>query len=98
MIEAQTESTTVIMESKPQSKAEQIKNTVKKVVEKVDKSEITNFNTFLFHQGKNYETYNILGSHIKTEQRKKGVQFATWAPNAKDVYVVGDFNDFELDG
>ncbi len=79
------------------SKSEQIKDTVKKVVEKVDKSEITNFNTFLFHQGKNYETYNILGSHLKTDGNKKGVQFATWAPNAKDVYVVGDFNKFELD-
>ena len=83
-------------EVKTQSKAEQIKNTVKKVVEKVDKTDITNFNTYLFHQGKNYETYNILGSHIKTEKGKKGVQFGTWAPNAKDVYVVGDFNDFEV--
>ena len=83
-------------EVKTQSKAEQIKNTVKKVVEKVDNTDITSFNTYLFHQGKNYETYNILGSHIKTENRKKGVQFATWAPNAKDVYVVGDFNDFEV--
>ena len=62
----------------------------------MDKTDITSFNTYLFHQGKNYETYNILGSHIKTEKRKKGVQFATWAPNAKDVYVVGDFNDFEV--
>ena len=62
----------------------------------MDKTEITSFNTYLFHQGKNYETYNILGSHIKTEKRKKGVQFATWAPNAKDVYVVGDFNNFEV--
>jgi 1,4-alpha-glucan branching enzyme len=74
------------------SKAEQAKTTVKKV----DKSDITNFNTYLFHQGKNYEAYDILGSHIKTEKRKKGVQFATWAPNAKEVYVVGDFSNFEV--
>jgi len=79
-----------------QTKTEEIENTVKKVTEKVDKTEITSFNTYLFHQGKNYETYNILGSHIKTEKRKKGVQFATWAPNAKDIYVVGDFNNFEV--
>jgi len=86
----------VAKEVKTQSKEEEIKNTVKKVAEKVDRTDITNFNTYLFHQGKNYETYNILGSHIKTEKRKKGVQFATWAPNAKDVYVVGDFNNFEV--
>lgn len=87
---------TELKEEKTQSKAEKIKGTVKKVVEKVDKTEITNFNTYLFHQGKNYESYNILGAHIKTEKRKKGVQFATWAPNAKGIYVVGDFNDFEV--
>ena len=86
----------VANEVKIQSKAKEIKNVVKKAVEKVDKTEITSFNTYLFHQGKNYETYNILGSHIKTEKRKKGVQFITWAPNAKDVYVVGDFNNFEV--
>ena len=88
--------TVATKEAKAQSKAEQIKNTAKKVVEKVDKTDMTSFNTYLFHQGKNYEAYNILGSHVKTEKRKKGVQFATWAPNAKDVYVVGDFNDFEV--
>lgn len=85
-----------LKEGKAQSKATQIKSTVKKRVEKVDKSDITSFNTYLFHQGKNYEAYNILGSHIRTEKRKKGVQFATWAPNAKEVYVVGDFNNFEI--
>lgn len=79
------------------SKAETVKEAVKKVVEKVDKSEITNFNTFLFHQGKNYEAYNIFGSHIRMDGEKEGVQFVTWAPNAKEVYVVGDFNEFELD-
>lgn len=93
---AKTQIKTTDIEENTKSKAEKIKDTVKEVVKKVDKSEITNFNTFLFHQGKNYETYNILGSHVKTDGKKKGVQFATWAPNAKDVYVVGDFNGFEL--
>ena len=91
-----TKNTTSKKSTETQSKAEQIKNTVKKVVEKVNKSDITSFNTYLFHQGKNYEAYNILGSHVKTEKRKKGVQFSTWAPNAKEVYVVGDFNNFEV--
>ncbi|WP_090094444.1 1,4-alpha-glucan branching protein GlgB [Clostridium uliginosum] len=64
---------------------------------KINKFDITSFNSYLFHEGKNYEAYNILGSHLKTEKRKKGIRFTTWAPNAKGVYVVGDFNDFELD-
>lgn len=81
---------------KTESKVESKKTSTKRIVKKVDKTEITNFNTYLFHQGKNYEAYNIMGSHIKTEKRKKGVQFSTWAPNAKEVYVVGDFNNFEI--
>lgn len=84
------------MEQEIQVKTEQIKDVVKKAVKKANKTDITNFNTYLFHQGKNYEAYDILGSHIKTEKRKKGVQFSTWAPNAKEVYVVGDFNEFEV--
>ena len=80
-----------------------VKSTVKKNTEKksttktVDSSEVTEYNTYLFHQGNNFEAYNIMGSHIKTENRKKGVQFVTWAPLAKEVYVVGDFNNFEAD-
>ncbi|MDR3594268.1 1,4-alpha-glucan branching protein GlgB [Clostridium sp.] len=77
------------------SKEEKVKNTASKAEDKMDKAELTNFNTYLFHQGSNYEAYNIFGSHIRTEKRKKGVQFVTWAPNAKDIYVVGDFNNFE---
>lgn len=80
-------------ESATKSKTRKTKSTAKKV----SKTDITSFNTYLFHQGKNYEAYNILGSHIKTEKRKKGAQFTTWAPNAKEVYVVGDFNNFEVE-
>lgn len=90
----QTKGTT-LKEEKTQVNLEEEKNTVKKVVKKIDKTEITKFNTYLFHQGKNYEAYSILGAHVKKEKNVKGIQFSTWAPNAKDVYVVGDFNNFE---
>lgn len=63
---------------------------------KLNKNDLTDFNTYLFHEGKNYEAYNILGSHITTEMRIKGVRFTTWAPNASKVYVVGDFNEFQV--
>ena len=72
------------------------KTSRKTAPKKVNKSELSSFNTYLFHKGKNYASYDIMGSHIKTENRKKGVQFATWAPNAKDVYIVGDFNEFKI--
>lgn len=72
------------------------KTSIERKAKKVSNNELTSFSTYLFHQGKNYASYEIMGSHIKTENRKKGVQFATWAPNAKAVYLVGDFNEFKI--
>lgn len=69
----------------------------KKIEKNVDKTEITNYNEYLFHQGKNYNSYDIFGSHVVKRNNEIGVQFATWAPNAKEVYVVGDFNQFKVD-
>nr|WP_315075032.1 1,4-alpha-glucan branching protein GlgB [uncultured Clostridium sp.] len=86
----------ILKEEKISSDREEIKSEVKKVLTKVDKAELTGFNTYLFHQGRNYESYNILGAHVKKEGNMTGIQFSTWAPNAKDVYVVGEFNDFEI--
>lgn len=82
--------------TKTDTKEKSQKTSIKRTTKKVNKSELTSFNTYLFHQGKNYASYDIMGSHIKTENRKKGVQFVTWAPNAKAVYVVGDFNEFKI--
>jgi len=47
---------------------------------------------YLFHQGTNYRAYEFLGCHFDI---KTGVAiFRTWAPKAKSVYLVGDFNDW----
>ncbi|MBC2404315.1 1,4-alpha-glucan branching protein GlgB [Clostridium saccharobutylicum] len=94
--ESSKDKTKVIAKDSLQVKTEQIKNKFDNVAKQVDKTDLTNFNTYLFHKGNNYESYNILGSHVKTENKHKGVQFATWAPNAMEVYVVGDFNEFEV--
>jgi len=53
---------------------------------------ISDYNLYLFNQGKNKLIYNFLGSHIKEVNNIKGVLFAVWAPNAEGVCVVGDFN------
>ena len=57
----------------------------KKVATKKVKCGITDFNTYLFHEGKNYNSYAFMGSHMVTEKKKKGVRFSVWAPNAKSV-------------
>ena len=47
---------------------------------------------YLFHQGTNYRAYELLGCHFDS---KAGVAtFRTWAPKAKAVHLVGDFNDW----
>ncbi|MGL4773363.1 MAG: 1,4-alpha-glucan branching protein GlgB [Clostridium sp.] len=63
---------------------------------KISKNVLTEFNTYLFHEGKNYEAYNIFGAHFVTEKMKSGVRFTTWAPKAKSITVVGDFSNFEM--
>ena len=50
----------------------------------------------LFHEGKDTEVYKIMGSHVVKENNVNGVRFVTWAPNAKNIWVVGDFNDFQV--
>ncbi len=49
---------------------------------------------FLFNEGKNFQSYNILGAHKTSEGKKNGYTFAVWAPNAKSVSVVCDLNDW----
>ena len=51
-----------------------------------------------FHEGKNFKAQDFLGAHLVKENGLSGVRFTTWAPNAKYVYVTGDFNDFKVDG
>lgn len=47
---------------------------------------------YLFGQGVHYKLYDVLGARCITHQGHSGVKFAVWAPNAKSVSVVGDFN------
>lgn len=53
---------------------------------------ITEFDIFLFKQGKHYRLYEKLGAHLVENKGVKGTFFAVWAPNAKQVSVIGDFN------
>lgn len=53
---------------------------------------LTDYDLYLIGEGSHYETHEKLGAHIREINRIKGVHFAVWAPNAKRVSVVGDFN------
>ena len=57
--------------------------------------EVGELDQYLFGQGNHYEIYKKLGSHIINDENGKGVYFAVWAPHAKSVSVVGDFNEWE---
>lgn len=53
---------------------------------------LTEHDIYLFRQGKHFRLHEKLGAHRISVQGVDGVHFAVWAPNAKGVSVVGDFN------
>ncbi len=50
---------------------------------------------YLFGHGVHYEIYNKLGAHRYTKDNKDGVIFDLWAPHAKEVFLIGEFNNWE---
>src|SRR5579863_135645 len=54
----------------------------------------SDFDLYLFGQGQNYRIYEKMGAHIRTVSDVVGVNFSVWAPNARTVSVIGDFNDW----
>ncbi|AWA30389.1 1,4-alpha-glucan branching enzyme [Flavobacterium magnum] len=54
----------------------------------------TDFDIDLFRAGKHFRLYDKLGAHSVEVDGVKGVYFAVWAPAARSVCVIGDFNDW----
>ncbi|MDR2639281.1 MAG: 1,4-alpha-glucan branching protein GlgB [Helicobacteraceae bacterium] len=50
--------------------------------------------SYYFKDGSHYRLFERLGAHLAAHGGKQGVYFAVWAPNAKYVCVIGDFNDY----
>ncbi|MBQ8429130.1 MAG: 1,4-alpha-glucan branching protein GlgB [Clostridia bacterium] len=46
----------------------------------------------LFHHGENFKAYQLFGAHKTTVNKKSGYIFRVWAPRAKSISIVGDFN------
>ncbi len=53
---------------------------------------LTDFDLHLFSEGNHHRIYEKLGAHPTEIGGVKGVYFAVWAPNARNVSLLGDFN------
>ena len=56
---------------------------------------VSDFDLYLFGEGRHQFIYRVLGAHPMTLEGTPGVGFALWAPNAERVSVVGDFNHWD---
>lgn len=53
---------------------------------------LTDFDIHLFRSGKHYRLHDKLGAHIIEHNGRRGTYFAVWAPSAREVSVIGNFN------
>ena len=60
-------------------------------------SRFSELDIYLFKSGKHYKLYEKLGSHVMEHEGMTGTYFAVWAPNAKQVSVIGNFNGWNKD-
>ena len=63
----------------------------------MEKTYFGELDQYLFGQGTHYEIYKKLGAHPMTFDGQKGVYFAVWAPKARKVSVIGEFNQWVED-
>jgi 1,4-alpha-glucan branching enzyme len=56
---------------------------------------LTHHDLYLFAEGTHYRLADRLGAHRATVEGQDGVAFAVWAPNARRVSVIGEFNGWD---
>jgi 1,4-alpha-glucan branching enzyme len=56
---------------------------------------ITADDSHLFNEGSHFRLYDKLGAHVVQHAGESGTYFAVWAPNAEQVSVIGNFNDWD---
>jgi len=55
------------------------------------------FDLYLFGRGEHWDLYRLLGAHPAEQDGMRGYRFVVWAPNAKQVHLAGEFNDWRYD-
>jgi len=75
------------------------KNTRPRDMQPVQKgvSLLTEHDIYLFKEGRHFRLYDKLGAHMHAAEGIAGVHFAVWAPNARRVAVIGDFNGWRAE-
>ena len=68
---------------------------VRAVGESIEALRLSEDDAYLLHQGRHHRLYHKLGAHPAVRDGIPGFFFAVWAPNARAVSVVGDFNRWE---
>lgn len=56
---------------------------------------LTDDDLYLFNEGSHYRLYDKLGAHPMNMDGVEGTYFAVWAPNARQVFVIGEFNGWD---
>ncbi len=60
-----------------------------------DVSLLTAEDLYLFNEGSHYRIYEKMGAHLTESNGVQGTAFSVWAPNARNVYVIGSFNGWD---
>jgi 1,4-alpha-glucan branching enzyme len=58
--------------------------------------QVSDTDLYLHTEGTLQEAYRVLGAHVLTIDGTAGVRFAVWAPNAENVTVTGEFNEWDV--
>ncbi len=65
------------------------------IVENRSQGALTDYDLHLWKEGHHLDAWRKMGAHLGQHRGQRGVWFAVWAPNAKGVYVMGDFNGWD---